>query len=310
MPETGKQFIPIRITLLVLLLAALWGGNFVAIKIGLQGLAPFAAAGVRFSIALPLIIVWARANRISLKPKAREYLPLLLLGLLFTIQIACLNLGTRLTQAGRATVMVNISPVCVAVLAHFIVPGDRLTRRKVIGLFLAFAGILIVFGNSFFIGRGGYILGDILTLSSGFLLGLLVVFLNRLAQYIDPPRLLMSEMIVGIVLFFLFSFLFERDSGYYFPLAVVLALLYQGAVVGGFCFIAWISVLKEYSPSRLTVLFFTRPLWGVILSHFVLGEPLTLGLGIGTLVVALGIYLVLRREKAAKNVEDTGRAAR
>ncbi len=302
--ENQKQAIPFGITLLVLLLAALFGTNVVAVKVGLQGLNPLAAAGLRFSVALPLLIIWAWMNRISLKLKRREYLPLLLLGLLFTVQIACLNWGTGLTRAGRATVMVNISPVCVSVLAHFLVPGDRLSRRKVIGLALAFGGIFIVFGNSFFDGREGYLPGDLLALLSGFLLGLRVVVVSRLVQYIDSRRLLVYQMSIAVPLFFLLSIVLEDNHLSRFSPSVAAALLYQGAVVGGFCFLTWTRLLKKYSPSRLSVLFFTRPLWGVALSYFILAEPVGLALAAGTLIVALGIYLVLGRKTVSK-VEDT-----
>ena len=92
-----KDSIPVRTTLVVLLLAVLWGGNVVAIKIGLRGIPPLAAAGIRFGIALPLIAFWARLRRISLRPRGGEMIPLLLIGLIFTIQISILNWGTRLT---------------------------------------------------------------------------------------------------------------------------------------------------------------------------------------------------------------------
>lgn len=65
-------------------------------------------------------------------------------------------------------------------------------------------------------------------------------------------------------------------------------------MVGVFCFLTWFSILKRYSPSRLTVLFFTAPLWGLLLSYLLLGEGISIGLGIGAGMVALGIFLVNR----------------
>jgi drug/metabolite transporter (DMT)-like permease len=289
-----EDSIPVRTTLFVLLLAALWGGNVVTIKIGLRGIPPLAAAGIRFGIALPLIAIWARMRRISLRPRAGEAIPLLLIGLIFTIQIAILNWGTGLTLAGRATVILHTYPVFVAFLAHFLVPGDRLSLYRLIGVICAFAGIVVVFWEKLSIGTGGSIIGDLLCLGSGLLLGLLTVLIKLYVQTIEAPRLLVWQMIVGVPLFFAMHALFEGGSAFEFTPAVVTAVLYQGVVVGVFCFLTWFSILKRHSPSRLTVLFFTAPLWGLLASYLLLGEGISVGLAIGAGMVALGIFLVNR----------------
>jgi drug/metabolite transporter (DMT)-like permease len=214
--------------------------------------------------------------------------------LLFTIQIAVLNWGTRLTLAGRATVILHTYPVFVAFLAHFIVPGDRLSWTRLIGIICAFAGIVVVFGEKLSLGIGGSIIGDLLCLGSGFLLGLLTVLIKRTVQTIEAPRILVWQMIIGVPLFFVFHALFEGGSTFYFPPAVVVAVLYQGVVVGVFCFLTWFSILKRHSPSRLTVLFFTAPLWGLLASYLLLGEGISIGLAVGACMVALGIFLVNR----------------
>jgi drug/metabolite transporter (DMT)-like permease len=288
-----KDSIPLSIVMFVLFLGMLWGGNVVAIKISLRGITPFAAAGIRFGIALPLIALWGRIKGISLKPQPGELFPLLVCGLIFTIQISFLNWGTRLTLAGRATVIVNTYPVFVAFLAHFIVPGDRLTWYRAIGVVGAFAGIVVVFWEKLSIGTGGSIGGDLLCLGSGFLLGLLTVLIKRFVQTIAAPRLIVWQMTIGVPLFFALYALFDRGAFRFSP-PVFVALFYQSVVIAVFCFLTWLSILKRHSPSRLTVLFFSAPLWGLVLSYLLLGEEISIGLGIGAGMVALGIFLVNR----------------
>lgn len=289
-----KESIPVRTTFIVLLLAALWGGNVVAIKIGLRGIPPLAAAGIRFAVALPLIALWARLRRIPLKPRAGEIIPILVVGLIFTVQIALLNWGTRLTLAGRAAVILHTYPVFVAFLAHFMIPGDRLTWYKLVGMIVAFAGIVAVFWEKLAIGTGGTVSGDLLCLGSGFLLGLLNVLIKRTVQTIDEARLLVWEMIIAVPLFFTLHALFDGGSALVFSPDVITALFYQVVIVGVFCFLTWFSILKRHSPSRLTVLFFTAPLWGLLASYLLLGEGISIGLAVGAGMVALGILLVNR----------------
>lgn len=290
MSGSNKDPIPTHVTLLVLFLALLWGGNAVALKFGLQEFGPLASAGLRFAVALILIAIWGRSNGTRLCPSHEELVPLFLLGLLFAFQIACFNWGTQRTHAARASVMLNTYPLFVALLAHFMVPDDKLTRWKTIGLILAFGGILFVFRDS--LGGNGNLTGDLITLSSGFQLGLLIVLTNRLVQRIDSARLLVAEMAVGVPIFFGLSLLFEGRAAYGFSYPAAAGLLYQGIVVGGFCFVVWTGLLKRYSPSHMSVLFFTTPLWGMGLSHLLLHEPITFDLVVGAALVALGIYAV------------------
>ena len=88
------------------------------------------------------------------------------------------------------------------------------------------------------------------------------------------------------------SMIFEGRAGYGFSYPALFGILYQGIVIGGFCFVSWALVLKRYPPSRISALFFTTPLWGITLSHLLLAEPLTAGLGIGAILVACGIFIV------------------
>ena len=95
-------------------------------------------------------------------------------------------------------------------------------------------------------------------------------------------------------MFFMLHALLEGDSVFEFSPAVIAAVLYQAIVVGVFCFLSWFSILKRFSPSRLTVLFFTAPVWGLMLSYLLLGEGISIGLAVGAGMVALGIFLVNR----------------
>ncbi len=291
---TSKNVIPPRVICFVLFLAMLWGGNAVSLKIGLQEFSPFASAGLRFTIGLVLIASWALANGISIKPKRHEYLRLFLTAILFITQIAALNVGADFTRAGRTAVMTNTYPLFVALIAHFVVPGDHMTRRKALGLAFAFGGVCFVFRDNFIGGTGEFLTGDLLTLFGGFLLGLLIVVTNRLIQHINTYCVLVSQMVIGVPAFFTLSAIFEGKAGYGFSYPALFAILYQGAGIAGFCFVAWTLLLKDHPPSRLSVFFFTTPLWGILLSNLLIGEPITTGLAIGAVLVALGIYTINR----------------
>jgi drug/metabolite transporter (DMT)-like permease len=298
----GHRPIPPTIVAVALLLAALWGGTATAIKVSLRDLPALGLAGLRFSIGALLVYLWARAQRAPIRLQPGEAAPIFLLTLVFAAQIATFNWGTGLTQAGRSTLILNSYPLWVLLLAHLFVPGDQLSPAKVAGAACAFVGLAIVFSESFSAASGS-LAGDLMVLTSALLLAAQVVMVNRMVRAIDPNRLLLWQMLFSLPIYFLGSALLGEGS-YRFSLPGVLALLYQGVMVAGVCFIVWTALLKTYSPSRLSVILFTTPLFGILLSRLVLGEPVSPHLGADEILVARQPRVVAVRFHAHRGKES------
>src|SRR5215468_2162260 len=95
---------------LVLLLSALWGGNVVAVKVGLADAPPLALAWMRFILGGLCVLGWGWWTRAAFRLRPGEFWSLLGLGFLFTVQLGLLNVGTWLSTAGRASVLLNVYP--------------------------------------------------------------------------------------------------------------------------------------------------------------------------------------------------------
>jgi drug/metabolite transporter (DMT)-like permease len=281
---------------LVLLLCAFWGGNTVAIKVSLADVPPLGAAGLRFLLGTAAIGLWCWRNGIPLALRPGEVRPLVGLTGIFLAQIAALNFGTKATLASQATVLISSYPLFVGLLAHFLVSGDRLTWHKSLGLALAFGGVFCVFAEPWFQSGPGHWLGNLTVAVSAFLLGLRLVCLKLLVRDLNPYQAIFWQGLLSLPAFFLASGFGEGFAAYHFTVPAVGALLYQGLVVAGFCFVAWAVLLQHHRPSQLASFSFTSPLFGVALSCLLLDDPLTGGLGLGVLLVAAGIYLA-NREK-------------
>lgn len=294
-PEIPNEQPNAKMIAFALMFAVLWGGNSVSIKIGLQGVPPLALAGFRFLLALAAVTAWSISQRVSIRLNRGELGPLFLLGIAFVMQIITLNVGTHFTSGARSTIMINFFPFFTALFAHFWVPGDRLSFLKVAGIGVAFCGVFITFVPALQLGSHSYLVGDLFVLISASLLGLRTVVTKRLIQSIHPYRLLIWLMIFSLPCFFGSSLILEDQSSYAFTPVVIAAILYQGLIVGAFCFVGWTSILKKHSPSKLVVFAFATPISGIIFSHLLLGDELGLSLIAGAVLIAFGIYLVNKR---------------
>lgn len=284
-----------KIIAFALLLALLWGGNSPSIKIGLEDFPPMALAFLRFVVGLVIVGGWSLYRGVSMRLRKGELPRLLLLTTIFILQIITLNTGTLFTTASRSTIFINVYPFFTALFAHFWIPGERLSVPKTFGIIVAFSGVFVIVAPN--LGEGeSSVLGDIIVLVSGCFLGLRVVVTKLLVQSIHPYRLLVWLLSLSLPCYLVMSLLLEHGEPMQLTFRSGAALLYQGGVIAGFCFLAWTSVLERYSASKLVVLFFATPLSGVVFSYLFLGDELTLSLLGGAALVACGIYLVnLRR---------------
>jgi len=280
---------------LALLLSAFWGANAVAIKIGLEDAPPLRLGWMRFALGGLSILAWGwwTGALAGLRIYRSEWRPLAFLGFLLAVQIALINFGTQLTSASHASVLVNAYAVHTVVLAHFMLPGDRLTPRKLGGVLIAYTGILILFSRQL-TGGGASLLGDLLVSISSFLLGERTIYLARAVQRMDPIKLLLAQALIGSAGLAAVSVWWEAGIPYRWTAPLAVSLVYQGVVVAGFNFTANLWLLKHYRPSALAGFFLTSPIFGVLLSSLVTGEPLTGTLVLASLMVAVGIGLTSR----------------
>ncbi len=268
-----------------------WGGNTVALKLGLLDAPPLRLAWMRFLLGGLVIALWAgltgRAAGFTIAPGERR--PLLVLGLIFTAQIGLMNVGTALTSAAHGSVILNLYAVHTVVLAHFLIPGDRLTSRRLAGVLVAYGGIVLLFASERDAG-GASLLGDALVFVSAFLLAERQIYLARAVQRLDPVKLLLAQATVGAASFVVLSGLLETETTRWTG-RLAGSLAYQGVLIAGFCFVVNLWLLERYRPSALAALFLTQPIFGVLVAAVVAGDPLSPALLVACLAVALGIAL-------------------
>jgi drug/metabolite transporter (DMT)-like permease len=245
---------------------------------------------MRFTVGGLVILAWAAVTGrlTALRLGRSERRPLVYLGLLLGVQVTMLNTGTALTSAANSAVLLNLYAVHTVVFAHFMIPGDRLTVRKLAGTLIGYVGVVLLFiGKP---GEGATLFGDAIMLLSGVVLGFRTAYLARTVQRLDPVAMLFAQVVVGIAMFAIGSLALEtRPTAWTWRLAGSIA--YQGIAITGFNFVVNLWLLRDYRPSALAAWFLTQPLFGVIAAALVTGDPITVELIIASIAVAVGIGL-------------------
>ena len=287
--QKERKNLSFRAASLDLFLSFLWGGHPTALKVAIPYAPPIRQGWMRFVVSAVVILFWARYKKISLIPTKAEIKPLVQLGILFSVQLLFLNIGISKTSVSSSVILNSTYPIWVITLGHFFIKGDNFTFLKFLGVMIAYLGIIITYFDSF--GNSSFLLGNSFCLASGFLLGVRTIFLAKGSESIAPLKLLMAQAFFGSIIFILLSIIFEGDP-YKFSLILLISILYQGAIVAGFNFIANIWLLKNYKPSQVTVIHLSQPIFGILIGYVVLGENIGLLVLLGAAFVILGSILV------------------
>ena len=262
-------------------------------KISLIGFGPFTNAGLRFSVASLSILLWAIAASVPVGVKRADRGRLVVLGFVFFFQLSFFYIGMTRTTATHGTLIANLLPFVVMVLAHLFIPGDRIVSKKMLGLVLGFVGILVLITDAGTVSSGDFT-GDLFVLAAVLIWGGNAVYTKRVIENYHPVQITLYPMMLASLLFFLGGFFLDQPMVKTITPPVVAGLLYQTFVTASFGMVAWNSMIRKYGATSLHSFVFIMPFSGVLFSVLLLGEPVTLRLVASMMLVVSGLIIVHR----------------
>ncbi|MHA7867102.1 MAG: DMT family transporter [Salipiger thiooxidans] len=269
--------------------------NQVVVKITNAGISPVLGAGLRSMLGVIVVLGWvALRKRGALAGMGQTVRGGLLLGLLFGAEFVVLFLSLDLTTVSRASIVFYSMPVWLALAAHFVLPGERLSRTRALGLVLAMAGVGWALWAPESRGAGDW-RGEALALVAAFLWAGIVLSLRLTdASKLTPEAQLLWQLGLSAVVVPLIAPLFGPVLRAPEPVHVA-GLLFQGAVVVGIGFTGWLALVKRYRASDVASFSFLSPVLAVGFGWLFLGEPVGPHFIGAMALVAAGIVLINRR---------------
>lgn len=297
-PETRTDLDGLAATIL-LGCSFVWGLNQVAIKVANLSLQPVFQAGLRSLVGGILVLLWCWYRGIRLFERDGTLPAGIIAGILFCAEFVLIYIGLDFTTVSRGIVFLYTMPFFVAVGAHFFLPGERLTTIKVVGLAAAFVGVVAVFADRLSLPSPRALIGDVLCLIAASIWAATTIFIKRSRLVrIAPEKALMYQLAVSAVGILALSPLYGPFVRTFSVLGAV-AFAYQAVIVVAISYVAWFWLLKHYPAARLSSFIFLTPVFAVALGWLLLGEPVSVWLGLAVALVAVGIYLVNRPQRPA-----------
>ena len=289
----------VKAAALTVFICILFGANPVAIKFCLTGIGSFTAAGIRFTIAAVVIFIWARLKKIPLKLNQKQLGQMSIVSAIFVVQLSCFYLGLSKTTASHGALIANVLPFFVLVLAHFFIPGDRISLKKGIGITLGFMGVLFLFFDEQGL-TGDLKKGDLIVLIAVMLWSSSAIFVKRIISEYNVVQITIYPMIFGIPFFFIGGLLWDDQMIRFINPTIIKSILYQSVVSASFGFIVWNSLLQKFGATALHSFIFIMPLAGVLFGVLLLDETITPHLIISIIFIVTGVIIVNLRRNGKK----------
>jgi drug/metabolite transporter (DMT)-like permease len=276
---------------LYVLLCLIWGTTWLVIKIGYGGLGPFNVAAVRFFLAGGVLALLVPVLGAAWPRGRREWELVVLVGVaMFAADYGLIYWAEQYVDSGLTAVLFAVMPIVTVVMAHFFVPGDQLTRRKVLGTLLAFAGIVALFAEHVRLEPaaawpmaavvGAAVCASVASIAS-----------KKHGTSLHPAALNAPAMLLGASGLALVSIL--SGSGFRLPhdaptWSAIAYLAIAGSVIG---FLAYFSLLKAWSVTSLAFISIFTPAIALLLGFGLLGERPTVLTAIGGVLILVGTTL-------------------
>jgi drug/metabolite transporter (DMT)-like permease len=274
---------------ILLLLGAMWGASYLFIRIAVPALGPAVLMDARVLLASGALVPYALiARRVpSFKGQRRSFfilgtingaLPLPL------IAFAELSLPASLAAMLNATVPLFTALVAAAWLK------DRLTLKKVIGLFMGMVGVGVLVGWSPLPLTGIILLSAGASLLAALSYGVGNVYASQNFKGTSPLALSIGQQLAtGVVLL---PFALLRLPTAFPSTEVVLAFLGLALISTSIAYLLYFHLIQTVGATRTAIVTFLVPVFGLLWGALFLQEVVTVGTLLGLVIILSSIFLI------------------
>ena len=275
--------------ILITILGAVWGSAFMFIKIATPELGPIALVNIRLAVA-GLIFIPFLLQQKYLKHFRRNLKNILVLSVINTALPFSLFAYASLESSSNMLSILNGTTAIMAVVISTIWLKIRLNFFQIMGVFIGLFGIVVLANpDNVYISMKG----TIFCLSAAFCYALSANYIQKFAYKTNTIVLIGWSLVIASVLLLPITF-FNLPSQ--LPSNnVIFSILWLGVISTGVAFLGYVRLIEKVGAVKTATVAYFIPVFGVIWGYVFLGEPITLQILIGMILILIGIVFTNKR---------------
>jgi len=278
---------------LLSLMTFLWSVNYVVSKVALRHFSPLLFTPMRTALAAVLLIaVWRHTGLSPLRGEWRRVAFLGVVGISGN-QLAFM-FGMARTSVAHASLIIALTPVLVLLLSAWRA-HESITARKAAGMAIAFSGVALlnlVPGRN---AQGATLLGDLLVFIAGFTFAVFTVAGRNVTRSLGAIPVTAAAYIASAISLLPIGLWQARRVDFsVIATAGWLTLLYMAVFPSVVCYLIYYHALSKIPASRVSAFSYSQPLIATLTGFVTLGEPVTLAVALGGMLVLSGVWVSSR----------------
>jgi probable blue pigment (indigoidine) exporter len=276
-----------------LLFTMLWATGSIAAKFGIRSADALILASIRFIgtgiIFGPYFLLNAKQR---FWPQKEEWKNILIYGILnTTLTLGAFFEAQKYASAGISTLFIAVAPLLMALFSSWFLQR-KLSRFEITGMLTAFTGLVICAATEL---PQGHIkpLGLILLIIYIVAYALSSVYFSSIKPALTNAVFNVWQVFVGGLLLLPFCMIFNDNQIRHFDANLFISLGWMIIVLSFIANQLWLYLVKIDTVKAAVWLYLT-PVFGYLLSYFLLGETITAYTIAGTALVISGLVIAGR----------------
>lgn len=274
-------------------LALVWGSSFLFIKLSLAGLSPGQVALGRVALGAATLSAIMLATRRAWPREPRLWLHMTVVAAtLCTIPFTLVAWAETVVPSTVASIVNATTPIMTLLLTPLLIPRDRLSRGKVIGLGIGILGVVVLVGpwRLLVTSEGVSLPGVVAMLGATACYGFGGLYMRRFlaGSTYDSVTIAAVQLVLATALALLAAPFVSRGSVQLTP-SVLLAIAALGVLGSGVAYIWYTGIIRAWGAARASTVTYLTPVLGVTFGVLFLGERLHWNEPVGGAIVVLGI---------------------
>ncbi len=282
-----------RSWLALVLLSCIGGTTFLWINLALFDLDPLWLVAFRISLAAVIMSVvwWCRGGQLfKCTPRRSTLVWVVAISILTTVlPFVLISWGQQYVATSSASIAVASSALMVLPLAHFLVPGERINARSILGLALGFFGVVFVIGPTSLASSNDVqlMLGEFACLLAAGCYALSSIFISRLPA-VDPIGLTAVMLIIATLIVFPTAIIFSETPKSLSLRSLSSLIILAVASTAGSNLLA-IGLVRNVGPNFLSLSSYLAPSIAIIAGAVFLGEDISVLNATGFMLILSGV---------------------
>ena len=280
---------------MLILLAAIWGSAFIAIKVSVEQIHPISVASLRLIIGAIVLYIYFKFKNLKFNLSTEILVIIFFIGLIGNfIPFTLISWSEIYIQSNTAGLLLSVAPIFALILSHFLTKDDKFSFLKLTSISIGLLGVLLIIGfdplSKFYLSSSKNLIPKIAIIISalGYVISSILAYNLK---NIDSVTLTTAVTISAAIISIPFLIFIELSFHSTFSFSNIIPLIYLGVFPTAIAFLIRFHIIAKAGPIFLSYVAYLIPAFAIIWGFIFLKETINFNTFLGVILILLGVFI-------------------